>query len=115
VLQGTSLRCCDFEAVLAEARFGDVVFADPPYAGAFTGYAGRFDESDQRRLRDALRATWERGATIFTTNADGPLVRELYDGHPFRREQLGARYAIGGLRERRGIAQELLITAEASS
>jgi DNA adenine methylase len=114
-LKGATLRCCDFEAVLAEVRFGDVVYADPPYAGAFTGYAGRFDTGDQRRLRDALRAAWERGATIFTTNADHPLVRELYDGHPFRREPLGAHYAIGGRRERRASARELLITAGASS
>jgi DNA adenine methylase len=113
VLANTKLRCSDFEEVIAEAKFGDVVFADPPYAGCFTGYSGIFNEDDQVRLRNALLAAWERGAAIVATNSDAPLVEALYGQHPFELQKLEVRYSIGGKASSRKTRLETLILAGA--
>lgn len=78
-LRGATLTAEDFRAVIAAARAGDVVYADPPYDGTFTAYtAAQFTAEDQRDLALALRAASERGVTVFATNADTGLVRALY-------------------------------------
>lgn len=71
------LQHCDFEEVLAAARGGDVIFADPPYDGTHD-YSSGFGESDQARLAACLRRAAIRGVGVVTTNADTPLVRRLY-------------------------------------
>lgn len=72
----------DFEDVLAEAKDGDVVYADPPYDGdvtAFTGYVSKpFGPSEQERLAKVLWAAFMRGASVIATNADTERVRALY-------------------------------------
>lgn len=76
--------CQDFEPVVDQARAGDLVFADPPYAGTFTGYtAGGFGAKDQVRLADALRRAVDRGVAVAHTNADTPEIRALYRDRGF--------------------------------
>ena len=61
-------------------------------------------------LRDALSAAWQRGATVVTTSSDAPMIRELYDQHPFELDQLEASYALGGRAATRRPRFELVIT-----
>lgn len=47
--------CADWTDVLGEAREGDFVYCDPPYAGRFTGYYGQWTDDDAERLEDRLK------------------------------------------------------------
>ncbi len=81
VLQGVSLVCQSFSAIRPNA--GDFVYFDPPYQGlkkdSFVGYsAGGFGPAEQEELRDfAVKLTAE-GVHVMLSNADVPLIRDLY-------------------------------------
>lgn len=69
----------DFRKVIRAAGPGDVIYADPPYDGGFAAYtAAGFGKQDQIDLASALRAATRRGVSIWTSNANTDLVRELY-------------------------------------
>jgi DNA adenine methylase len=72
-----SMECRDFEETIGYARRGDVVYADPPYDETFD-YASGFGADDRTRLRAALGRARVRGARCVVTDADTPVVRELY-------------------------------------
>lgn len=98
----------DFRAVVEEARAGDVLYCDPPYLGAFTGYAGGFSEGDQRRLAVALYGATRRGAWVFLSQSDHPLAASLY---PFLTpEAIPVYHAVGAKGDRRGVKMEYLFT-----
>lgn len=55
------------------------LYADPPYVGGFDLYtADGFADEDQRRLADCLQQLACRGVRIIASNADDPLIREIY-------------------------------------
>lgn len=57
-----------------------LVYADPPYMGGFDQYtAGGFTDDDQRRVARALENVASRGARVIASNADDPLIHEIYD------------------------------------
>ncbi len=114
-LEAAELRDCDFEEALLQAGPGAVVYADPPYDGAFVGYAASFSDADQERLRDALLACYRRGAAVYASNASSPLIRRLYNGAPWRIEELKTVYRVGGPKGSRKATTELLITTEGRS
>jgi DNA adenine methylase len=108
-LANATLRCSDFAAVVEEAAEGDVVYADPPYNGTYTGYSAPFGPRDQERLAAALKGAVARGATVVASNADTEYVRALYQ--PWATvEELELTYLVGGRKGRRPEAKELLIT-----
>jgi DNA adenine methylase len=109
-LSGAELRCSDFAAVVSEATEGDVVYADPPYNGTYTGYSASFGPKDQGRLAEALKGAVERGARVVTSNADTEYVRALYASWATV-EELDLTYLVGGKKGRRPQAKELLISA----
>jgi DNA adenine methylase len=83
-LKSATLVCADFEAVVARAGKGDVVYLDPPYTVAhsnngFIRYNARlFSWRDQERLAASAHGASDRGAVVIISNADHPSVRELY-------------------------------------
>jgi DNA adenine methylase len=83
-LAGAEIRCCDFVDPLAEASPGDWVYLDPPYVplGGYSDFkrytSSQFHAEDHRRLAAAMRAASDRGVYLLLTNADTPLVREIY-------------------------------------
>lgn len=83
-LKAATLVCSDFEAIVASAREGDVVYLDPPYTVAhsnngFIRYNARlFSWRDQERLATAASSASDRGAVVIISNADHPSVRALY-------------------------------------
>lgn len=85
-LRNADLRVSDFEAVIADADDGDLVFVDPPYTvrhnmNGFVKYNEKmFSWADQVRLAAAVNDAAQRGASIVVTNADHASVRELYSG-----------------------------------
>lgn len=79
LLTGASIEKADFEPSIAEAEQGAAIYADPPYDNQFAAYtASGFDRVNQRRLADCLKKAVERGASVWSTNADTPFIREIY-------------------------------------
>jgi DNA adenine methylase len=109
-LEGATLLTSDFASVLNEVDAGDVVYADPPYNGTYTGYSAPFGPRDQERLAAALKGAVARGATVVASNADTEYVRALYSSWATV-EEIELTYLVGGRKGRRPEAKELLITA----
>jgi DNA adenine methylase len=116
VLQNATIRCSDFEPVVAEARDGDFVFVDPPYTvkhnvNGFLKYNENiFAWNDQIRLRNSLADAILRGAAIVITNADHECVRELYAGICEYRS-IARASVLASEAARRGKTTEALFTA----
>lgn len=112
-LQTAELSVADFEAAVAQAATGDLVYFDPPYhplskTSSFTSYtAARFDDAEQRRLASVYRELDRRGCRVMLSNSDTPLIRELYDG--FRIVEIVARRSINCQAHGRGRIIERLI------
>lgn len=118
---GVQLRHGPFEGVLGDARRGDLIYCDPPYAplsatAHFTGYTAHgFGVQDQRRLRECIVEAAGRGAAVIVSNSTAPLITELYDRREVRRaglrlHRVPARRAINARATARGPVDELLIT-----
>jgi DNA adenine methylase len=89
-LQGVELRTADYRATLAEARRGDFVYLDPPYAGTQQRYAaagdgGPFhppalfealDDLNRRRIAWALSYDGQRAGRDLSGVM--PVPRDLY-------------------------------------
>jgi len=85
ILKASRLFHSDFVAIIAKARKGDVVFADPPYfdikkkQDRFLKYNENvFCWDDQLRLRDALLEARRRGARCYVTNANHKSLVDIY-------------------------------------
>ncbi|WP_110463251.1 DNA adenine methylase [Ruminiclostridium sufflavum] len=116
-LYNVHIRKQDFVDTIREANEGDLVFADPPYTiahnqNAFIKYNERlFSWKDQKRLLAALVRARVRGAIIIATNADYPPLRKMYEDNQFITHPVGRFSSISGLRDGRGIQNELLISS----
>ncbi|WP_457679710.1 DNA adenine methylase [Thermovibrio sp.] len=93
---------------------GDFVYLDPPYiptskTSSFTSYTGKgFDEREHLELSRVFRELSNRGCFVMLSNADHPLIRELYKD--FKVVELTANRSInskGSRRKRSG--REFLI------
>ena len=90
-LRGARLLNGDYARALETAGAGDLVYLDPPYLssgkGPATFYAYQphtFGEVEHRRLAKIFRELDQRGCHLMLSNADTELVRELYDGYPYK-------------------------------
>jgi DNA adenine methylase len=113
-LQRTNLMSDDFEEAVSTARRGDLVYFDPPYvpvsdSANFTAYTrDGFTYEDQERLRDCAKRLKRMGARVILSNADVPIVRELYRGFSVRRVE--ARRSVNSKATGRGPVGEVIIT-----
>ena len=85
-LKGIEIRCGDFEGAVKDAKAGDFVFFDSPYAplkrDSFESYTkDKFSEQEHRRLANLFQELTERDCYCIATNHDTELVRELYQGY----------------------------------
>lgn len=112
-LQGVRLEVAPFEAVLGEARKGDLVYFDPPYqplsvTSSFTAYTrDSFGIPQQRQLAEVFRKLARKKVQVMLSNSDAPLVRELYAD--FRIVEVLAPRFINSKADRREAIKELLI------
>ena len=117
ILKKATIRVDDFAKTIGRAREGDIIFADPPYTiahnqNSFIKYNEHlFTWADQERLFRALRAAKDRGAIVFLTNANHQAVRDMYNDNGFHITVLKRYSSISGVKEKRGIQEELLITS----
>ncbi len=108
-LIGAELFAGDFEKLIDQAGAGDLIYADPPYDGTFNGYSKEWKPSDQKRLALALQRANKRGAMIYASNTDTENVRGLYQW--CRVEERAIAWQVGGKKERRIDAKEVLLVA----
>jgi DNA adenine methylase len=115
LLSRADLRSGDFEAVVAEATEGDLVFLDPPYSTAhncngFVNYNQKiFTWDDQKRLMKAVRGAKQRGAQVVLTNADHESIHELYVGLGAPRVVSRSSVIAGSAQSRRGTTEALFV------
>ena len=119
---GLTLTVEPFDQSLGEAREGDFIYLDPPYApvsatARFTSYtAGGFGAEEQARLQREVIRLARAGAWILLSNSDAPDIRRLYaesgDARDadLRARKVSARRAINSRASRRGAVKEYLIT-----
>jgi len=117
---GVTLDCVPFEDVLADARAGDFVYCDPPYAplsrtASFAHYtAGGFGAPDHVRLQKTILTAAVRGAMVVVSNSSAPEIEAAYTTPAARLagllvERVPARRAINSRATRRGPVDELVI------
>jgi DNA adenine methylase len=99
LLQGVTFVCEDFEGPLRNAKPGDFVYLDPPYAKeqgtSFTGYqADGFPMAKHQKLFQQCRQLRERQVKFLMSNADVPLVQQAFPTPPYTRYIVVARRAI---------------------
>jgi DNA adenine methylase len=113
-LRRAELVCGDFEAIVAQARKGDFVYFDPPYAplsatSSFTSYTSDgFGPNGQERLRDVALRLKRIGVSVLISNSAAPLVRDLYR-KGFKQIEVKATRMINCKGDSRGAITELLI------
>ncbi len=85
-LRGAELRIAHYRESCQRAKRGHFVYLDPPYpplngTSFFRHYTpARFSDSDQRDLFQEVRALEARGCLFLMSNADTPLIHDLYRG-----------------------------------
>lgn len=104
-----------YQSVLSEAKSGDFVYFDPPYApltktASFASYVkGGFGLSDQTELAEAYTELSNRGVFVMQSNSNAEVIHDLYK--EFNIEIIHATRSInckGGSRGK--AANEVLIT-----
>ena len=109
VLQKAQLRFGPFET--SAPTVGDFVYCDPPYDGAGVAYAAHaFGDAEQRTLREMVQRWAKAGAHVMVSNADTPLIRQLYAGDAYTLHPVSAPRNISCDGSGRGKVGELLIT-----
>ena len=112
----------NFESVLTQAKRGDFVYFDPPYApltrtALFTSYTSTgFSLGDQERLQQVVIELAGRGCWVLLSNSTAPDITRLYSDDPqavaagLRAHKVPARRAINSDAAKRGKVLEYLIT-----
>jgi DNA adenine methylase len=106
-------RVADFRESIATAEAGDVVYADPPYAGRHTDYFNGWSEQDEENLADLLAnlpckfilSTWH--SNEFRTNLQ---VEKNWTSDNFHVYTKAHYYHVGAAEELRHPMLEALIT-----
>lgn len=106
----------DFAAAVAEAKPGDFVYFDPPYAPvvsdktSFVGYTlNGFNDDDQRRLYSTFKALDDRGVYVMLSNSSVDFIHELYSDYHDTTQIVHANRAINANAKGRGKVDEVLI------
>ncbi len=111
-----------FETVLHQAKPGDFLYFDPPYAplsrtALFASYtASGFGPTDQERLQAVVVELARRGCWVVLSNSTAPEIAQLYDGNPaavaagLRAYKVPARRAINFNPSARGKVMEYLVS-----
>ncbi len=112
-LRHATCKVGDFAKITKNAKPGDFVYFDPPYAPVsttanFTAYGKvGFDASQQERLVVELQRLKRAGVKAVLSNADTPYTRTLYAR--FRVRVVHMRRSINSATEKRGLSPELLV------
>src|SRR5258708_4816056 len=107
MVRGTAF-VSDWRTALAQARPGDLILADPPYAGGFVEYtAARFSDAEQEQLATALRFASSGGVAVAAFNS--PSAAHWY-GSPWSLAFVTRSGCINARGDGRGAVSEFIAT-----
>lgn len=103
----------DFQIACNDAREGDFIFLDSPYAPvnptSFESYTKEgFDIESHRRLAELFHELTERGCRCMLTNHNTELIEELYGNRRYRMDVVTVRRSINANANNR-VGQEIII------
>jgi len=112
-LKKATLLHCDFEEAIGDAKRGDFVYLDPPYAVSkrrvFAEYQAKsFATTDITRLRKSLCEIDQRGAHFVVSYADSAEGRKVANDWNWRRVR--TRRNVAGFSGHRRFAYEVFAT-----
>lgn len=111
-LQNCTLMIGGFQAAMAVAGPGDVVYCDPPYSAStsgnsFSSYTSEgFGPREHKLLVDAAGQAADRGAFVLVSNHDTAETRDLYRHWDLAR--VSVRRSIGANATTRDVANEVV-------
>lgn len=111
-LQNVNITLGDFEEACRNAKKGDFVFIDSPYAPlnptSFESYTKEgFDVESHKRLANMFRELTERGCYCMATNHNTEFINELYQD--YKREVVDVKRFINSDASKR-VGKEVIIT-----
>jgi len=110
-----SIKCRDFEAVLRDAKKGDLVYFDPPYqpvsaTANFTSYTTKnFTYDDLTRLADLCIKLDSKGCNVLLSNSNSKEVADIFSQKPWKILKINANRSINSNSKKRTGHFELLI------
>ena len=109
------ISCRDFEAVLGDAKKGDLVYFDPPYqpvssTANFTSYTHRdFIEDDLERLADLGDQLNSKGCHVLLSNSNSKIVKDFFSKKHWKISSINANRAINSNAQKRTGHKEIII------
>ncbi len=112
-LQGVTIMDGDFEAACRNAKKGDFVFIDSPYAPlnptSFESYTKEgFDIDSHKRLAKLFHKLTDRGCYCMLTNHNTDLINELYGNNGYRLDVVSVKRMINSDASNR-VGEEVII------
>lgn len=80
--KNVTFKCCNYTDLLNEAKEGDFVYLDPPYAGKamFKTYTKTvFDDAEQVKLCEEIRKLHSRGVKVMLSNSATQAICDMYE------------------------------------
>ncbi len=117
ILQSKKIKisCRDFEAVLGDAKKGDLVYFDPPYqpisrTANFTSYTHRdFTEDDLERLAVLGDQLNSKGCHVLLSNSNSKKVKDFFSKKYWKISSINANRAINSNAQKRTGHKEIII------
>ncbi len=120
VLQGVKVKHQDYKETVKNAKKGDFLYFDPPYAplsptSSFTSYTkDGFGEQQQIELRDTFYKLHKKGCYVMLSNSNSEFINKIYgeltkNSSKIKIHKLGASRMINSNAKKRGKIKEVLV------
>ena len=110
--RNVTLKSCDFEEAVKDAKKGDFIYFDPPYDSdteTFNSYTkDGFGKEEQVRLARVFKELSNKGCYVMLSNHNTKLINELYSD--FNIHIIEAKRNINANGKKRGKVEEVIIT-----